>query len=152
PMAFAVIAALVGALIFSVTFVPAACALVLNGKIREGDSFIVAAAKRAYRPLLHAALKGRWAVTAGAIVLVMICGWLASRMGAEFIPSLDEGDVAVEAIRPPGAGVEQGVRMQLMLNAALGKLPEVETVFARNGTAEVATDLMPPARADTYVM
>ena len=152
PMAFAVIAALVGALIFSVTFVPAACALLLTGKIREGDNFIVAAAKRVYEPLLRAALRARWAVTAGAVVFVLICGALASTMGAEFIPNLDEGDVAVEAIRPPGAGVEQGVRMQLMLNKAFLKLPEVKTVFARNGTAEVATDLMPPARADTYVM
>jgi len=152
PMAFAVIVALVGALIFSVTFVPAACALLLTGKIREGDNFMVAAAKRIYEPLLRAALNARWAVTAGAVVLVLVCGWLASRMGAEFIPNLDEGDVAVEAIRPPGAGVEQGVRMQLMLNEAFLKLPEVKTVFARNGTAEVATDLMPPARADTYVI
>lgn len=152
PMAFAVIAALTGALIFSVTFIPAACALLLTGRIREGDNFIVAGAKRIYEPLLRAALKGRWAVTAGAVILVLACGWLASNMGAEFIPNLDEGDVAVEAIRPPGAGVEQGVRMQLMLNEVLLKLPEVKTVFARNGTAEVATDLMPPARADTYVM
>ncbi|MFL6602618.1 MAG: efflux RND transporter permease subunit [Steroidobacteraceae bacterium] len=152
PMAFAVIAALVGALVFSITFVPAGCALLLTNKIREGDNFIVAAAKRVYEPLLRAVLAARWAVTAGAFLLVLACGWLASRMGAEFIPNLDEGDVAVEAIRPPGAGVEQGVRMQLMLNDALRKLPEVKTVFARNGTAEVATDLMPPARSDTYVM
>jgi heavy metal efflux system protein len=152
PMAFAVIAALVGALVLSMTFVPAACALLLTNKIREGDNLIVAAAKRVYEPLLRAALRARWAVTGAAVVLVVVCGWLASRMGAEFIPNLDEGDVAVEAIRPPGAGVEQGVRMQLMLNGALRKLPEVKTVFARNGTAEVATDLMSPARSDTYVM
>ena len=152
PMAFAVIAALVGALIVSLTFVPAACALLLTGKIQERDNFMVAAAKRVYEPVLRAALKRRRAVSASAILLVLVCGWLTSTMGAEFIPNLDEGDVAVEAIRPPGAGVEQGVRMQLMLNAALRTLPEVKTVFARNGTAAVATDLMPPARSDTYVM
>jgi cobalt-zinc-cadmium resistance protein CzcA len=152
PMAFAVIAALIGALIFSLTFVPAACALLLTGEIREKDNFIVATAKRLYHPLLRGALRARWAVVGGAVGLVLVCGGLASRMGAEFIPNLDEGDVAIEAVRPPGAGVEQGVQMQLLLNQALRQLPEVKTVFARNGTAEVATDLMPPARADTYVM
>ncbi len=152
PMAFAVIAALVGALIFSLTFVPAACALLLTGKVREKDNSIVAGAKRLYAPLLRNVLKARWAVTGAAAVLVLICGGLASRMGAEFIPNLDEGDVAMEAIRPPGAGVEQGVQMQLKLNEALKELPEVKTVFARSGTAEVATDVMPPARSDVYVM
>ena len=152
PMAFAVIAALIGALIFSLTFVPAACALLLSGKVREKDNFIVAGAKRLYAPLVRGVLKWRWAVAGSAVVFVVLCGWLASRMGAEFIPNLDEGDVAMEAIRPPGAGVEQGVQMQLKLNEALKRLPEVKTVFARSGTAEVATDLMPPARSDVYVM
>lgn len=152
PMAFAVIAALIGALIFSLTFVPAACALLLTGKISEKDNFIVAGAKRLYAPLLRWVLKGRWAVAGGALVFVLLCGFLASRMGAEFIPNLDEGDVAMEAIRPPGTGVEQGVQMQLKLNEALKALPEVKTVFARSGTAEVATDVMPPARSDIYVM
>jgi cobalt-zinc-cadmium resistance protein CzcA len=152
PMAFAVIAALVGALIFSITFVPAACALLLTGNIREKDNFIVAGAKRMYEPMLHGVLRLRWPVVISAVVLVVLCGWFASRMGAEFIPSLDEGDVAMEAIRPPGTGVEQGVQMQIKLNEALKALPEVKTVFARSGTAEVATDVMPPARSDIYVM
>ena len=152
PMAFAVIAALVGALIFSITFVPAACALLLTGNIREKDNFIVAGAKRVYEPMLHGSCgcAGQWLLS--AVVLVVVCGWLASRMGAEFIPSLDEGDIAMEAIRPPGTGVEQGVQMQIKLNEALKALPEVKTVFARTGTAEVATDVMPPARSDIYVM
>ena len=152
PMAFAVIAALIGALIFSLTFVPAACALLLTGRVREKDNFIVAGAKRLYAPLMRATLRWRWSVTGGAVALVVLCGWLASRMGAEFIPNLDEGDIAMEAVRPPGTGVEQGVVMQLKLNEALGQLPEVKTVFARSGTAEVATDLMPPARSDVFVM
>jgi cobalt-zinc-cadmium resistance protein CzcA len=152
PMAFAVIAALIGALIFSLTFVPAACALLLTGTVREQDNFLVAGAKRLYAPLLRGVLKARWAVTGAAIMLVALCGWLASGMGAEFIPNLDEGDVTMEAVRPPGTGVEQGVQMQLKLNEALRKLPEVKTVFARSGTAEVATDVMPPARSDVFVM
>ena len=152
PMAFAVIAALIGALIFSITFVPAACALLLTGKVREEDNFLVAGAKRLYIPLLRGVLKMRWGVVVAAVALVALCGWLASGMGAEFIPNLDEGDVTMEAIRPPGAGVEQGVQMELKLNEALKRVPEVKTVFARSGTAEVATDVMPPARSDVYVM
>lgn len=152
PMAFAVIAALVGAFIFSITFVPAACALLLSGKIQEKDNFLVSGAKRVYEPLLRMVLKLRWPVAGVAVIFVVLCGWLATRMGAEFIPNLDEGDVAMEAVRPPGTGVEQGVQMQMRLDRALKKLPEVQTVFARNGTAEVATDVMPPARSDVYVI
>jgi len=152
PMAFAVITALIGAMIFAATFVPAACALLLSGRIQEKDNLLVRAAKRGYAPLLRWALKWRWAVAAGALALVLLCSFLGSRMGAEFIPSLDEGDVALGTYRPPSTGIEQAVRMQLQLNRALLKLPEVKTVFARNGTAEVATDLMPPGRSDTYVM
>jgi cobalt-zinc-cadmium resistance protein CzcA len=152
PMAFAVIAALVGAFIFSITFVPAACALLLSGRIQEQDNFIVRTAKRVYEPLLRAVLKQRRSVAGIAVSFVVVCGWLAATMGAEFIPNLDEGDIAMEAVRPPGTGVEQGVQMQLKLDQALKKVPEVKTVFARNGTAEVATDIMPPARSDVYVM
>jgi len=152
PMAFAVIAALVGAFIFSITFVPAACAVLLSGKVQEKDNFIVRGAKHVYEPMLRAVLKLRWPVASLAVVFVVVCGWLATTLGAEFIPNLDEGDVAMEAVRPPGTGVEQGVQMQLSLDRALKQVPEVKTVFARNGTAEVATDVMPPARSDVYVM
>lgn len=152
PMAFAVVAALMGALVFSVTFVPAACALLLTGRIQEKDNFLVRVAKRAYEPLLRQVLKHRFAVVLAAVALIVICGFGASRMGAEFIPNLDEGDLAIETNRPVSTGIEQAVSMQLYLNRVLLKIPEVQTVFARNGTAEVATDLMPPGRADTYVM
>ena len=152
PMAFAVIAALVGALIFSITFVPAACAFFLAGKIHEGDNWLVRSAKHVYEPLLEGVLRFRYFVIGGALIFVIACGFLASRMGAEFIPNLDEGDVAMETTRPVSTGIEQAVTMQLQLNRALLALPEVKTVFARNGTAEVATDLMPPGKADVYVM
>lgn len=152
PMAFAVVAALVGALILSITFVPAACALLLTGTIKEKDNFVVAFAKRVYEPLLYRVLAWRKAVIVGAVALVVICGAIAAQLGAEFIPNLDEGDIAIETVRPVSTGIETAVAMQLQLNAALKKVPEVKTVFARNGTAEVATDLMPPGRSDTYVM
>lgn len=152
PMAFAVIAALIGALIFSITFVPAACAFFLTGKIHEGDNWLVRFAKRVYEPLLEKVLRFRYFVIGGALIFVLACGFLATRMGAEFIPNLDEGDIAMETTRPVSTGIEQAVVMQLQLNRALLTLPEVKTVFARSGTAEVATDLMPPGKADVYVM
>ena len=152
PMAFAVVAALMGALTFSVTFVPAACALLLTGHIREQDNLLVSAAKRIYEPALRRVIDRRAMVVTLAVVLVLACGFMATRMGAEFIPNLDEGDLAIETVRPVSTGIEQAVDMQLHLNRALLGVPEVKTVFARNGTAEVATDLMPPGRSDTYVM
>ncbi|MCP5412063.1 MAG: CusA/CzcA family heavy metal efflux RND transporter [Alphaproteobacteria bacterium] len=152
PMAFAVVVALIGALVFSITFVPAACAIFLTGKINEGDNWLVRGAKRIYGPLLDRVLKFQRLVVAGALAFVLVCGFLASRMGAEFIPNLDEGDIAIETNRPVSTGIEQAVAMQLQLNRALMAVPEVKTVFARNGTAEVATDVMPPGKADVYVM
>lgn len=152
PMAFAVVAALIGALILSITFVPAACALLLTGTIKEKDNFLVAGAKRIYEPLLYSVLRLRHIVVAAAVGLVLVCGFVATQLGAEFIPSLDEGDIAVETVRPVSTGIETAVAMQLQLNRALKQFPEVKTVFARNGTAEVATDLMPPGRSDTYIM
>ena len=152
PMAFAVVVALVGALIFSITFVPAACAFFLTGKISEDDNWLVRSAKRIYAPLLEGVLRFKYIVVGVALAFVLTCGFLASRMGAEFIPNLDEGDIAIEVSRPVSTGIEQAVAMQLLLNRTLLKIPEVKTVFARNGTAEVATDLMPPGKADTYVM
>jgi heavy metal efflux system protein len=152
PMAFAVIAALVGALIFSITFVPAACALLLTGKVKEGDNAIVAAAKKIYRPLLTRVLAARWLVIAGALVLVGLCGVLASRMGAEFIPQLNEGDVVVLVNRIPGIGIEEAVRIQKQLHAAMMRHKEVERVFARTGTNDAATDPMSPGETDTFLM
>jgi cobalt-zinc-cadmium resistance protein CzcA len=110
------------------------------------------AARRAYAPVLRAALAWRATVVAGAVLLVVAAGWLASRMGSEFIPSLDEGDVALHALRIPGTGLQQGLDMQQQLDARLAEIPEVERVFAKLGTAEVATDPMPPSVSDTYVM
>ncbi len=152
PMAFTVIVALIGALIFSVTFVPAACALWLGGRMREQDNIIVAAAKRAYAPLLRWALRARWAVVSGALVLVMVCGWLGTRMGAEFIPQLDEGDIVVLINRIPGIGIEEAVRMQRQMQIALAKHPEIARVFSRTGTNDAATDPMPPSETDVFLI
>ncbi|MFA5937758.1 MAG: CusA/CzcA family heavy metal efflux RND transporter [Sinimarinibacterium sp.] len=152
PMAETVIMALLAAVVLSLTFVPAAVALFLRGRIEEKDNFIVRHAKRIYAPVLDLALRLRFVFLGGAVLLVVLCGWLASRMGAEFIPSLDEGDIAVQALRIPGTSLTQSLEMQFQMERALADVPEVKTYFSRVGTAEVATDPMPPNISDGYVM
>lgn len=152
PMAVTVVVALVAALVLSITFIPAAIALLMNGKIAEHENAIMLAAKNAYRPLLESALKLRWWLVSGAGVLVIFCAWLATTLGSEFIPQLDEGDVALHALRIPGTGLEQAVDMQKLLEARIKQFPEVDKVFAKMGTAEIATDPMPPSVADNLVM
>ena len=152
PMALAVIMALLAALVLSLTFVPAAVALFMSGRIEEKDNFIVRHAKRLYTPVLDTALRLRVPFLAGAILFVMYCGWMATRLGSEFIPSLDEGDLAVQALRIPGTSLTQSLEMQFQLERALREIPEVKTYFSRVGTAEVATDPMPPNISDGYVM
>jgi len=152
PMAFTVIVALLSALLLSLTFVPAMVALLLTGKISEHESWLMRGARRAYRPALGLAVKHRLATVGFALLLVVGAGVLAARMGSEFIPNLDEGDIAVQALRIPGTSLTQSLDMQMKLEKALVALPEIKTAFARTGTAEVATDPMPPNIADGYVM
>jgi cobalt-zinc-cadmium resistance protein CzcA len=152
PMAATVIIALIAAMIFSITIVPAAVAMFLSGKISENESPIIVSAKYVYRPVLFWALKLRWMVLVAAGVLVIISIWLASRLGSEFIPQLDEGDIALHAMRIPGTGIDQAIEMQKLLELKIMEYQQVQTVFAKTGTAEVATDAMPPNVTDTFVM
>ncbi len=152
PMAFTVIAALAAAMILSVTFVPAAVALLLTGRVAERENRLMRGARAVYAPLLRLALRYRAAVATAAAVLVVLSALLASRMGTEFIPSLDEGDIALHALRIPGTSLTQAVEMQHVLERRLQAFPEVRTVFAKIGTAEIATDPMPPNVADGFVM
>lgn len=152
PMAWTVIIALLGALIFAITFMPAAVALFMTGKVSEKENFVMRAAKAVYRPALNFCLNFRMAVALGAMVLIVLSGVVASRMGSEFIPSLDEGDVALHALRIPGTSLSQAVEMQHALEKRLKEFPEVKHVFAKLGTAEVATDPMPPSVADGFVI
>jgi heavy metal efflux system protein len=152
PMAFTVVIALTAAMLLSLTFVPTAVALFVTGKVAEKDNRVVATAKRWYAPLLEQALKLRVAVVALASVLVVLSGLLATRLGSEFIPSLDEGDIALHALRIPGTGLQQAVAMQEALEARIKQFPEVDKVVAKIGTADVATDPMPPSVADTFIM
>lgn len=152
PMALSVIFALTGAMVLSVTAVPAAVAIFLRGRIHEGKLGIERAAERAYLPLLRRALALKPMVVALALVLVAISGLVAYRMGSEFIPQLDEGDMAIHALRIPGTSLSQAIELQHQVDTAIRAFPEVKTVFAKIGTAEIATDPMPPSVADTMVM
>jgi len=152
PMAMAVIIALLSALVLSLTFIPAAVALLLSGHIEEKDNLIVRQSKRAYTPILTWVLKFRLAVLASAVLFVIAIGGLTTRMGTEFIPNLDEGDIAIQALRIPGTSLTQSLDMQFQLERAVLEIPEVKTYFSRVGTAEVASDPMGPNISDGYVM
>ena len=152
PMAITVVLALSGAMVLSLSFVPASIALFLRGRVRHEDTRFMRAARRCYEPLLRVALRHRVTVIAGALALVAGCGALALRLGSEFIPGLDEGDIALHAMRIPGTSLDQAIRMQALLEQRIKEFPEVERVFGKIGTAEVATDPMPPSVADTFIM
>ncbi len=152
PMAFTVVTALLSALFLSVTMVPALVALLLRGPITEKENWLVRSVKRAYAPVLAWSIRKPAPVVGGAVVLVLACGWLVTRLGAEFIPNLDEGDLIIQPTRVPGIGIEQAVRNQVLVNEALMAVPEVARVFARTGTNESATDPMSPGETDTFVM
>ncbi len=152
PMAITVVLALTGAMFLSLTFVPAAIAVFLGGRVDEKENRLMQWAKRRYERLLTWSLRrGRW-VMGGAVVLMALCALLATRLGTEFIPNLDEGDIALHALRIPGTSLDQAVKMQSTLEARIKQFPEVDRVFGKLGTAEVATDPMPPSVADTFLM
>lgn len=152
PMAWTVIAALLAAMVLALTFVPAAVAIVLRGRVSENESVIVRGLKRIYAPALDLALRWRFLVVGAAAALLLLSAALASRMGTEFIPSLDEGDVALHALRIPGTGLQQAISMQHLIERRLMELPEVENAFAKIGTSDIATDPMPPSVADGFVI
>ena len=152
PMAITVVIALTCALFLSLVFVPAAVAMFVTGKVEEKDSLMMRGARRFYQPALEMALRLRVAFVAAAVALVAIATLGASRMGSEFIPNLDEGDIALHALRIPGTSLSQAVQMQTALERRIAQFPEVERVVAKIGTAEIATDPMPPSVADTFIM
>jgi len=152
PMAITVVLALTAAMILSLTFVPASVALFLGGRVQEHENRLVRETLRRYEPALRWSLAHRIPVVGAALAVVALSGLLATRLGTEFIPGLDEGDVAVHALRIPGTSLTQAVQMQQVLERRIAALPEVERVFSRIGTAEIANDPMPPSMADTFVM
>jgi len=152
PMAITVVFALLAAMLLSLTLVPAAVALFVSGRVAEKENRIVIGIKRLYAPALERVLAARVVVVAAAAAFVVACGLLATRLGTEFIPNLDEGDIALHALRIPGTSLTQAVGMQTALEARIKQFPEVDKVVAKIGTAEIATDPMPPSVADTFIL
>ncbi len=152
PMAFTVVLAILSALVLSITFVPAAVATFVTGKVQEKESAIVRASKSLYAPLLGFVLKTRALVVLAALGLLAGTGYVASKMGSEFIPNLDEGDIAMHALRIPGTSLSQAIDMQLALEDRLRGFAEVDKIVSKIGTADVATDPMPPNVADTFIL
>ena len=152
PMAITVVIALLSAILLSVTFVPAAVALLFKGPVTEKRNPLVSALMRMYQPLLALALQARAPIIGLAAVLVLLSIWQATRLGSEFAPNLDEGDIAMHALRIPGTSLSQAIALQETLEERIKALPEVERVFAKIGTADVATDAVPPSVADNFII
>lgn len=152
PMAFTVVAALLGALILTVTFVPAAIAIFVKGQVQHKENILMRGVRRAYSPLLRMAIEAPVAVVVLATSIVVLAAMQVNKMGVEFMPQLDEHDIALHSLRITGTGLDQSVQMQHVLEKNIKQLPEVKYVFAKIGTPEVATDPMPPNIADTYLI
>lgn len=152
PMAITVVIALLCAMALSITFVPAAVALLFKKPVHEKHNPIIGAALAVYEPALRAVLRYRAIVVLLATLLVIFSGFAASRMGSEFAPNLDEGDIAMHALRIPGTSLSQAIALQETLEDRIKALPEVERVFAKIGTADVATDAVPPSVADNFII
>ncbi|MDA0891215.1 MAG: CusA/CzcA family heavy metal efflux RND transporter [Proteobacteria bacterium] len=152
PMAFTVVFALTSAMVLSLTLIPALVALGLSGKVKEHDSVIVEGVRRVYLPLLKHCLSWPRTILISAALLVIMAGTLATRMGTEFVPTLDEGDYALHALRIPGTSLSQSVAMQAQLEKSLQTIPFVDRVFSKIGTADLANDPMPPSVADTFII
>ena len=152
PMAITVVIALLSAMLLSVTFVPATIALLFKKPVKEKQSPLIRGAGVLYRPALSWVLKGRWIVVLTASLLVVVFGYQATRLGSEFAPNLDEGDIAMHALRIPGTSLSQAIALQETLEDKIKQMPEVERVFAKIGTADVATDAVPPSVADNFII
>lgn len=152
PMAFTVVAALLGSLIFTVTFIPAAIAIFMKGKINQKENLIMVFLRKIYQPLLKLSLRFSVLVVVFALGLFTLSAIQISKIGTEFMPKLDESDIAMHALRITGTGIEQSVAMQKVLENELKKLPEVKYIFSKIGTPEIATDPMPPNVADTFLV
>jgi cobalt-zinc-cadmium resistance protein CzcA len=152
PMAVTVMLALVGALVLALTLMPVLCSYLLRGSIREGDNVVVRLVKRAYVPSLELALRLRWLVVAGAVGLFAFSLWVFPRLGAEFVPKLDEGSFTVMVYRSNSLSLAASTQMELETEKLLlRQVPEVTRVFSRIGTSEVATDPMPASQNDLYI-
>ncbi|MFO0840915.1 MAG: CusA/CzcA family heavy metal efflux RND transporter [Gemmataceae bacterium] len=152
PMAMTVIFALVAAFVLSLTLVPALVALLINGKVSETENVVIRGRKRLYAPILRSSLRHRWAVVGFAAGVFVLSALLFTRLGQEFVPTLDEKDIAMHAMRIPSTGITQSTEMQFAVEKAVAAFPEVAFVFSKTGTAEMAADPMPPNVSDTFIV
>jgi cobalt-zinc-cadmium resistance protein CzcA len=152
PMAATVIFALVSALVLSLTFIPALVAIGITGRVKEKEVFVVRWLKAAYRPAVSWVVRWRRAVVPAAVAAFLASMVVFMRLGQEFVPTLDEGNIAMHAMRIASTGIEQSTEMQLRLEKVISRFPEVAFVFSKTGTAEMASDPMPPNVSDTFIM
>jgi cobalt-zinc-cadmium resistance protein CzcA len=152
PMALTVIIALAAAFVLSITMVPALIAIAVTGRVRESENAAVRGLKRLYAPLLTRAIASPFPVIAGALLLFAMALLLFNRLGQEFIPTLDEKNIAMHALRIPSTALTQSQTMQFAVEKAVSRLPQVAFVYSKTGTAELAADPMPPSASDTFII
>lgn len=152
PMAITVIIALICAFILSITFVPAMVAIFVKGKVEEKESPVIHKAKNWYGPLLNYSLHKPLIVIGASAAGFILSLFLLASMGQEFIPTLDEKDIAMHAMRIPSTGITQSQEMQFAVEKAVSAVPEVAFSFSKTGTAEMASDPMPPNVSDTFII
>jgi cobalt-zinc-cadmium resistance protein CzcA len=152
PMAATVIIALAGAFVLSLTLVPALLAILITRPVREHENVLVRALQSVYQPILRATLRFPLAFIGGALALVFACGLLFLGLGQEFVPTLDEKNIAIEVRRIPSTSLSQAQEIERRVEKVIARFPEVAIVFAKTGTAEAATDPMPPQASDTFIM
>jgi len=152
PMALTVIIALAMAFVLSLTFVPAMIAIVVTGRVSETENAFVRVLKRLYRPVLQRAVLRPFLVTTTAVLLFVMSAVLFTQIGQEFTPTLDERNIVLEIKRIPSTSLSQSQSMQLAVEKAVRRVPEVALVFSRTGTPDIAADPMPPNASDTYII
>ncbi len=152
PMAMTVIFALIGAFILSLTFIPAAVALAVTGRVAEKENLIIRALKVFYKPSLIFAVRLRWLTVAAAVLIFLVSISVFQRLGQVFVPKLDEGNIALHSLRMASTGISMSAELQLLVERTISEFPEVEFAFSKTGTAEVATDPMPPNVSDGFVI
>jgi heavy metal efflux system protein len=152
PMALTVIIALAAAFVLSITMVPALVAIAITGRVRESENAAIRGLKMLYAPLLTRAVASPFPVIAGALVLFGMALLLFNRLGQEFIPTLDEKNISMHALRIPSTALTQSQAMQFAVEKAVSRFPQVAFVYSKTGTAEIATDPMPPHVSDTFII